>query len=211
MKRKRKLSPVAFTRGSRATPGEAKTDEPPVDFEICILAGGLSRRMGRDKARLRLGRRTLLGHVRATAQQLGVSVRIIRRDLIPRCGPLGGVYAALKTTRAPRVIFLSCDMPFISATTIRRVAAESATHKRAIFFQSGRAVGFPFGLCRDSLATVKAQIRRREFSLQALARVLFAKRLRWPRGSASERLNVNTPEEYERARRHWSSTRGTKL
>ena len=41
-------------------------------IEAIILAGGRSRRMGGDKARLRLGRRTLLGHARALAAALGL-------------------------------------------------------------------------------------------------------------------------------------------
>lgn len=57
--------------------------------EVFILAGGLSARMGRDKARLRLRGRTLLAWVRAAARATGWPVRVIRRDLVPRCGPLG--------------------------------------------------------------------------------------------------------------------------
>src|SRR6266566_1093085 len=92
--------------------------QPSSSVEICILAGGLSRRMGRDKSRLRLGRRTMLGHIRGEARKLGFPVRVIRRDAVPRCGPLGGVYTALKTTRAHAVVFLACDMPFVSADLI---------------------------------------------------------------------------------------------
>ena len=40
-------------------------------IEAVILAGGQSRRMGEDKARLRVGRRSLLGHARALAADLG--------------------------------------------------------------------------------------------------------------------------------------------
>src|SRR5437867_5654697 len=82
---------------------------------ICILAGGLSQRMGRDKSRLRLGSKTLLRLIRIEAGELGLPLRVIRRDLIPRCGPLGGVYTALKTSKAEAELFLACDMPFVSA------------------------------------------------------------------------------------------------
>ena len=48
---------------------------PALNCEIFILAGGLSSRMGRDKSRICLGRRTMLGHVRAVATQLQLPVR----------------------------------------------------------------------------------------------------------------------------------------
>src|SRR5262245_52722575 len=92
-----------------------------INTGICILAGGLSERMGREKARMRLGRRTLLGHVRRTAESLGLDVRVIRKDLVPRCGPIGGIYTGLKTSRHEAELFLSCDMPFLMADLLRRV------------------------------------------------------------------------------------------
>src|SRR5689334_13117942 len=91
--------------------------------EICILAGGLSRRMGLDKSRLKLGRRTLLGHIRAEAKRTGLPVRVIRRDCVPRCGPLGGIFTALKSTRAEWVLFLACDMPFVSGELMKWLLA----------------------------------------------------------------------------------------
>src|ERR1700733_13460686 len=93
--------------------------------EICILAGGLSRRMGKDKARLRLGQRTMLALIRAQARATGLPVRVIRRDAVPRCGPLGGIVAALKTTRVEAVLFLACDMPFVTAELLEWVLKQS--------------------------------------------------------------------------------------
>ena len=92
-------------------------------MEVCILAGGLSSRMGRDKSKLRLGGKSLLSHVKtaAAAAAQNCPVRIIRKDLVPRCGPLGGIYTALRTTRAQCVLFLSCDMPFVPRTLVERL------------------------------------------------------------------------------------------
>ena len=88
---------------------------------VCILAGGLSQRMGRDKSRLRLGSHTLISHIRATLKDSGWPVRVLRRDVVDRCGPLGGIYTALCTTRAEVVIFLACDMPFVSVVWLQRL------------------------------------------------------------------------------------------
>jgi len=104
-------------------------------FEICILAGGLSSRMGRDKSRLRLGGRTLLAHVRATAKMIGLPHRIIRRDLVAHCGPLGGLYTALVTSRADATLFLSCDMPFVSAGLLEMLVRKARHNENALFVE----------------------------------------------------------------------------
>lgn len=166
--------------------------------EICLLAGGLSTRMGRDKARLRLGRRTLLGHVRAAARQTGLPVRVIRRDLVPRCGPLGGIYTALKTSRTDTVLFLACDMPFVSAALLGRLRHRAARSK-AVFTGSSDRAGFPFLLRRTTLSVVEGQLAAQKFSIQSLAQKLRAITLR-PPGGPAELLNINTPADWRSAR-----------
>lgn len=160
--------------------------------------------MGRDKARLRLGRRTLLGHVRALAAELGPPVRVIRRDLVPRCGPLGGIYTALKTTRAEAVLFLSCDMPFVSAGLVTKLLAPQPARPVAIFVEAEDIVGFPFLLPRTALPGVEAQMTAQRFSLQALAAALRARRLQLGPTAAAQLFNVNTPEDFAEARRRWA-------
>src|SRR6185295_4931022 len=97
-----------------------------------VLAGGRSARLRRDKARVRLGGQTLLARARETAGALGWPVQVIRQDLVPRCGPLGGIYTALKTCDAEAVVFLPVDMPFISKRWLRTVARESIRSRRAV-------------------------------------------------------------------------------
>ena len=182
---------------------QASSRSPAPACEVCILAGGLSSRMGRDKARLRLGRRTLLGQVRALAGEFGLPVRVIRRDLVPRCGPLGGIYTALKTTRAEAVLFLSCDMPFVSVGLLESLLARRGARPAAIFVEAAGSVGFPFLLPRAAQPGVEAQMTAQRFSLQALAAVLRARRLKLGPSHAAQLFNVNTPEDFAAARLRW--------
>ena len=172
---------------------------PPSAMEICILAGGLSSRMGRDKARLRLGGRTLLAHVRSVAAETRWPVRIVRRDLVPRCGPLGGVCTALRTTKAEAVVFLACDMPFITAKWIGKLVKLNRTKSRAVFTLSGSGAGFPFLLSRDALSQVEEQIAAGRFSLQLLAAKCRAQKVRVPAGARIV-FNVNTQEDWRVAK-----------
>ena len=159
--------------------------------------------MGRDKARLRLGRRTLLGHVRALAGETGLRVRIVRRDLVPRCGPLGGVYTALKRSRAEAVLFLSCDMPFISRELVAKLLTRFEARREALFVEAEGTVGFPFVLPPAALPVVAAQVAAKRFSLQALAAALPARRLKLRRAEAGQLFNVNTPEDFAVATKRW--------
>ena len=173
--------------------------------EICILAGGLSRRMGRDKSRLRLGRRTMLGHIRGEARELGLPVRVIRRDAVPRCGPLGGVYTALKAARADAVMFLACDMPFVTAAFLRAMHRRFGEGNKDLFVRSEDTVGLPFVLRRDALAAVTKQIESGRFSLHELARALKAKTMRVPPRWRRQLRNINTPREWASAVRRWNN------
>ena len=75
----------------------------------------------------------MLGHVRAAAKATGWPVRVIRRDLVERCGPLGGIYTALKTSEAAVEVFLACDMPFVSTELLRQLVAQlSAKWRRSL-------------------------------------------------------------------------------
>ena len=151
--------------------------------------------MGRDKSKLRIGGQTLLGRIRKTAKALEFPARVIRRDLVPRCGPLGGVYTALKTTSAEAVLFLACDMPQVSEPLLRKLL-ERASRTKAIFTWSNGAAGFPFLLNRSTLSLVEKLMNGKRFSLQALASETRAKHFLAGRGLSADLLNLNTPGDW---------------
>lgn len=167
-------------------------------LEIFILAGGLSTRMGHDKARLKLRGKTMLAHIRTKAlQALPEShVRVLRKDVVPRCGPLGGILTALQRTRAEHVLFLACDMPLVSGKLLQRLAHE--THSLAAFSAQHGRVGFPCIVSVEALPLVRAQIDSGEWSLQELARRLRARRVA-VNARSHELFNVNSPEDLAHA------------
>jgi molybdopterin-guanine dinucleotide biosynthesis protein A len=177
-------------------------------IEICILAGGSSKRMGRDKSRLRLGSTTMVGHIRKAARSAGLPVRVIRRDSIPKCGPLSGIYTALKTTRANAVLFLACDMPCVSTELIQFVlqgfgkSEESrlqpvvgGSHSGGLFVRSQGRAGFPFILPCGAIEIVERQIQIGEYSLQGLAKAVWATILPVTHRLSNQLFNVNAPED----------------
>src|SRR3954468_13897760 len=94
-----------------------------------IVAGGQSRRMGADKALLRLpsGGPTLIERVVAAAQAVTDDVVIVAEDAgrlpamsvrtvpdaIAYAGPLAGLVAGFAAARHPDVLALACDLPYL--------------------------------------------------------------------------------------------------
>lgn len=99
-----------------------------------VLAGGQSRRMGRDKAFLRIGGRPLIERTLATLDRRFPEVllvanevaryahlgRRVAADLRPGAGALGGVYTAVALAAGPatHVFLCACDMPFLDERLI---------------------------------------------------------------------------------------------
>lgn len=152
--------------------------------------------MGRDKARLRLGRKTLLGHVRGNAEALGTRVRVLRRDLVLRCGPLGGIYSALKTTQCAAVLFLACDMPFVTTDVLRSLVAKF-DGRRAVFASSRGVPGFPLMLSAAALPVVERVMASPKRSVRNLAGALEGRLARVP---ARVAFNINTRDDLILAR-----------
>jgi molybdopterin-guanine dinucleotide biosynthesis protein A len=181
-------------------------------FEVCILAGGLSTRMGRDKALLKLGGMTMLARIRAAANDFSDSdsfsarVRVIRKDRVLRCGPLGGIVTALCSSKAQAVLFLACDMPLVSPALLERVVRASRGGERTAFVSQNGRLGFPCLLPRDAAPIVEEQIAIGEFSLHVLAKRLRAHRLKVSARNR-ELLNVNTPRDLEKAEESLSKAR----
>ena len=138
----------------------------------------------------------MLGRIRRVALGTGLSVRVIRRDLVPGCGPLGGIHAALTTSKAEAELFLACDMPFVSAQWLRRLARVRGGPTTAVFSRLRGLTGFPCLIPRSSLPVVEAQLAAEIYSLQQLAGVLRAKHLVVPASSEKQFLNINTKADW---------------
>lgn len=93
-----------------------------------VLAGGKSRRLGRDKAGILFRGTPLLHHaldlLRPVVEQLLIAADRVDRyqvrgamtiaDPLPDCGPLGGILGALEQFRDGSVLVLACDLPMVT-------------------------------------------------------------------------------------------------
>lgn len=98
-----------------------------------ILAGGESRRMGRDKSALRLGGMTLLDRQVILLTNLGIddilvsgqhadhpAVRCVP-DILTGRGPLGGLHACFRQARYENCLVTCVDMPLVPADVLKQL------------------------------------------------------------------------------------------
>jgi molybdopterin-guanine dinucleotide biosynthesis protein A len=109
-----------------------------MNFSAVILAGGQSRRMGRDKAFLEIDGKTLLARQLETVRVAGaaemfISGRVdadysafgcrVLPDQFTDAGPLAGVEAALAVATNPLLLVLAVDLPGITAKLLFQLKA----------------------------------------------------------------------------------------
>lgn len=132
---------------------QSEKQAPQVEHSIlgAVLAGGHSRRLGRDKALLKLdgellvlravrvlkevfSRVVVVSPARESYSSLGLE---LVEDIAPDAGPLGGLHAALVDADGADVFILACDHPFVEVPLVRHVAdlptkPEEAGNRRGV-------------------------------------------------------------------------------
>lgn len=149
-----------------------------------ILCGGMSTRMGRDKAHLLVGDETLIERALRIVSALTPDVvlacgrepryadlgRPLVCDRFPGAGPLAGLEAALSAAPAGYVVVLACDMPRADARLLERLLQHARTHDLDVALsRSGAGVEPLCGVWSTSMAPhVRAALERGERGVQSL-------------------------------------------
>ncbi len=114
------------------------------ELSMIVLAGGLSRRMGTDKANLSLKDTTFLEHQIALGRELGIEDILVSgyrgegcsapvvEDKFHRRGPLGGLEATLRKAKHQKCLVLTVDMPCLSAEVLRELIGRSMASERPV-------------------------------------------------------------------------------
>lgn len=192
------------------------------DIEGFILAGGLSSRMGVDKSRLRLGRRTFVeiaagalaavsDRVSVVGSRAGVESHglTVVRDVHEGLGALGGLHAALSACEARWAAVVPCDLPFVTGELFERLVSLRGDEVDAV--APVQEDGRPQPLCAlyapaRCLAVAEQLIRAGELRPRALLRQV---RTRWVQfvelsdldGAQLFFENVNTPADFKAAQK----------
>jgi molybdenum cofactor guanylyltransferase len=105
-----------------------------MNLSAVILAGGESRRMGRDKAWIEVAGQPLIVRALATLRELNVEEIFISGrpgadyadlrcpvllDLEPGCGPVAGIERALQAMASPLLLVLAVDLAGMTSVFLR--------------------------------------------------------------------------------------------
>ena len=192
-----------------------------------VLAGGRSRRIGRDKAMVELDGRPLISYPVGALRSAGLDVVLalrggqeapagledvsVVRDEFEEAGPLGGLHALLKWMPGEWVLVVSCDQPFVRVNLLHGIMSQSECTADAVVARTPERLQPMPGLYRKScLPVVDGALRRGEHGmrdvLNGLPRYeLAGEDLDCLDLEHSSFVNVNTPKDLLRARRLASS------
>ena len=202
-------------------------------FGAIVLAGGKSKRLGRDKAAELLLGVTLLQRTidrlaplvdeevivtRASqalpALAVGVPVRAVE-DAYPETGPLGGIATGLAASTAPFSFVAACDMPLLQAPLLRLLLEAAIGHGGAV---PVNREGFPEPLCavysRDCLPAIERRLGEGLLKITAffgLCNVRLLRAREWTDADPEELsfVNTNTEESLARAATILAGGQGT--
>ncbi|HWA25931.1 MAG TPA: molybdenum cofactor guanylyltransferase [Lacunisphaera sp.] len=190
---------------------------PPGQLTGAVLAGGQSRRMGRDKATLLMDGQPLWQRQVRLLRSLGANpVAVVRRpsqaalglpsdiplwqDTVANIGPLAGLHAALAAARTDWLAVVATDMPALDGSWFNWLGKSCSTGCGAIarrndgIFEPLAAI-YP----QAAMGEVESRLAGPDHSLQSLARWLVAQQrlvaVPLPAANAGQVVSWNTPAD----------------
>ena len=188
-----------------------------------ILAGGLSRRLGRDKAVEPIEGQPLVGRVMdalsGIADELVVVVNTPQRgrelplrdsavvavDIYPNAGSLGGIFTGLSSASNQWGIVVACDMPFLNLDLLSYLLSFRESHDAVVPVLDGRPEPTHAAYSKVCLSAIEARLEADDLKIARFfddVRVKYVSQRRVEEIDPSRRsfFNVNTEEDLARAR-----------
>lgn len=184
-----------------------------------ILAGGRARRLGGiDKSALTIGTTSILERQLAVLRPLTPhillvcsalpSVRPAGATLVPDriggAGSLGGLYTALLEAPTDPVLVIACDMPFVTAAFLAHLAARGSDVDAAVPRDTRGRHPLCASYARRVAGHLKARIDLGDLRVGEALRGLRVREIGPDELAPFDRdglllLNVNTPDDYQKA------------
>ncbi|MCE5205813.1 MAG: molybdenum cofactor guanylyltransferase [Porphyromonadaceae bacterium] len=199
-------------------------DRLDADITGVILAGGLSKRMGFNKASADFIGTSMLTLMIEKLQEVTPAVVVssgsitypgISYPQIPdeysHCGPLGGIFSALNASPSILNLILSCDIPLVSVSLLKYIVS-MARESGALLTVPVDCDGQEQMLCavyhRDILPILKRQIDNSQLRMKTLLELVRVKYVQiskeHPLYHEHAFMNVNSKDVLQQALTLWS-------
>jgi molybdopterin-guanine dinucleotide biosynthesis protein A len=188
-----------------------------------VLAGGMSRRLGRDKAVETIEGRTLISRVLDSlahvTQELVVVVNnhereeelalpdsvIVAVDIYPDTGSLGGIFTGLSASSNQWGFVVACDMPFLNLELLEYLLSQRGGHDIVVPVIDHRPEPTHAAYSKVCLPAIETRLRANDLKIAKFFDDVRAKYVSQrnvedldPGGLSF--FNVNTEEDLTRAR-----------
>ncbi|MFD2164911.1 molybdenum cofactor guanylyltransferase [Thalassotalea euphylliae] len=179
-----------------------------------VLAGGLSSRMGKDKAFLERRNQPMVEFSKQLLLEAGVENVVVSgnthdiADIYEQQGPVGGIYSVLTQTNCQAALILPVDLPLMTANVLAELKHLGSLSQKATYF-SGHSL--PLYLPINSYTELFfnrcfSQPGNKGPSVRQLLSSVPHQEVACKTDSAL--FNTNTPQQWQQALEHMNNQRG---
>ncbi|MCS7287024.1 MAG: molybdenum cofactor guanylyltransferase [Anaerolineae bacterium] len=189
-------------------------------ISVAILAGGLSSRMGFNKALAPWHGRPLIEHILHRVKALSDDVFIVAKspeifnftgvrvvkDVVHRYSSLVGIYSALREAYSHHCLVVACDMPFLNLDLLRYLAALAPHYDVVMPLLKRGPEPLHAVYSKNCLGPIEKLLAEEEDKILLFlpaVRVRYVEEdiIRLFDPALSSFVNINTPEELEEVRK----------
>lgn len=193
-----------------------------IKLAVLILAGGQSRRLGRDKAFEKIDSSTSIERVIDSASSVSDTLFIVVndtekyrsfssdsvtviRDRIPGIGPIGGILTGLEASEDAFDLALSCDSPFLKPRLLRFMLEESEGFDVTLADVEGRLHPMPGVYSKACIEPIADSIRHGQrkiisFFEDVNVNIIDSETIKKYDRDLYSFFNINNEEDLEKAR-----------
>ncbi|WP_090550060.1 molybdenum cofactor guanylyltransferase [Natronincola ferrireducens] len=195
-------------------------------ISVVILAGGGSTRMGRNKALLQLGNKTMIEEIIDKVRPLFDEIIVVTnnpeeypmlRDILfvkdtiktAQKNSLVGIYTGLLTSQNPYTFIIPCDMPFINSELITYMIHQLEEEDILIPFVEGHYQPLHAIYGKKCLAPIKKLLDKEQYKIINFFPEVSVKTICDEEVTRFSKdmicfLNINTYENYLTIKENWS-------
>lgn len=175
-------------------------------YSAILLAGGQSKRMGTNKAEIKINGKTFTEIQYEKLKNLGIQDIIISGygknmipDVIQNCGPIGGLYTCLQLIKNDNCLVIPIDVPLVTENILQDLLYRHKQHSKPITIVEHQGkLEFLIGVYNKSVIPfMKEQIDHERYAIKKVLSKEGYEVLNY-NGDEKTLMNCNTQEELKK-------------